>query len=369
MVERKFHRIGHGGFITEKINSSINIVYDCGSKPGIGRTKLREKINSHFFQDEEIEAVFISHYHEDHINELEHLMRRCNVKNMILPLLNPFDRVLYLASQNIIYGSFVARLIEDPVATLLEFGVTNIIQVSESDTFVVENEDVIYLDNPNNLSGSRIINGNSNIGINSNINWCFKTFNPRRQFDYQNYRTAIAGININNPINYVTFERLRSIYRSLYDPNLNQRSMTLYSGPLRIGTNNITYSQRGDSYVLNHPAGALYLGDYVATYNSTRFSARSPTVRELMQRYSNVWENIKIIQVPHHASIDNHSEILYSNTLIAAIFADYRTHHHPNQAILSDLRRLGVRYRTLAVRARNHNRRTSFPNLSVRCPI
>lgn len=366
MVERKFHRIGHGGFITEKINNSINIVYDCGSEIGIGRTKLRQKIDNHFSQGERIEAVFISHYHEDHINELAYLMRRCNVQNMILPLLNPFDRILYLASQNIIHGSFVARLIENPVATLLEFGVSNVIQVEEHDAFEGENDDIIYLDNQNDLPSSRTINGNSSIGINSNINWVFKTFNPRRHLDYQRYRAAIVGINISSPINYATFDRLRRIYRTLYNPNLNQRSMTLYSGPLRIGTNNITYSQRGDSYILNHPTGALYLGDYVAT--TTRSTSRSPRVSELMQRYSNEWESIKIIQVPHHASINNHSQILYGNTLIAAIFANYRV-HHPNQVVLNDLRRLGISYRTLAVRRRNHNRRVSFPNLSIRCPI
>ena len=91
---RSFLPVGQGAFYLESFKvfkeQPINIVYDCGSlsKEQI----LKAEIHNTFQKKENINAVFISHLHRDHINGLPYLLQYCNVKNIFLPLITEENR-------------------------------------------------------------------------------------------------------------------------------------------------------------------------------------------------------------------------------------------------------------------------------------
>lgn len=95
-VTRTFYKTGQALFSVERItchNQQRTIVYDCG---GNNEPLMRRTIKNNFFEHENIDAVFISHYHTDHINGLRFLLKYCTVERLFLPMLSP-DKELVLA--------------------------------------------------------------------------------------------------------------------------------------------------------------------------------------------------------------------------------------------------------------------------------
>lgn len=70
---RTFHPVGHGAFYTERFYDGsgkciFTAVFDCGSKT-ISHQDLDAVVNSEFRQGENINFVFISHFHDDYVKE------------------------------------------------------------------------------------------------------------------------------------------------------------------------------------------------------------------------------------------------------------------------------------------------------------
>ena len=68
MMHRIFVPVGQGTFYLEKFEigeEKFTIVYDCGTSTET--VDIETKIKSYFEEDEEIDYVFISHLHKDHI--------------------------------------------------------------------------------------------------------------------------------------------------------------------------------------------------------------------------------------------------------------------------------------------------------------
>ncbi len=101
---RTFHPIGHGAFYTERFYEDNNpqpiftAVYDCGSITK--GNALRSAIDSEFRTYKNINVVFISHFHEDHINGLDYLQRKCNIQNIVIPLM-PESFIVYTMICNV----------------------------------------------------------------------------------------------------------------------------------------------------------------------------------------------------------------------------------------------------------------------------
>lgn len=99
---RTFHPVGQGAFYTEQFNNGFTIVYDCGSETNI--SFVEKEIRNTFQQGDSIDAVFISHLHNDHINGLEFLLNYCNVSKIFLPLIAPADKILLQIENIILFG-------------------------------------------------------------------------------------------------------------------------------------------------------------------------------------------------------------------------------------------------------------------------
>lgn len=94
-VVRTFHPVGQGAFYTEKTNiggEEFTIVYDCGST-SLNKEELDKVIKSAFPKGKEIDILFISDFHEEHINGLEILKSHCKIGSVVLPCLSEEEKV------------------------------------------------------------------------------------------------------------------------------------------------------------------------------------------------------------------------------------------------------------------------------------
>ena len=148
---RTFHPVGQGAFYSEKFETwngdTFTIVYDCGSKTLSG-DKLATRIRSTFPKGTEIEALFISHFHADHINGLDVLQKHCKIKRVVLPELGKEEikllEVLYALDQeyapkfNLSHDRF-KTLVENPALFFGE-GETQIITIKSISKDTPHNE-------------------------------------------------------------------------------------------------------------------------------------------------------------------------------------------------------------------------------------
>ena len=97
---RTFHPIGQGAFYTEEFGA-FSVVYDCGTDSK--KSFLKAEIENVFEKGQIIDAVFISHLHEDHVNGLKYLMEFCRVQRLFLPLLTEQEKI-HLIISNYVNG-------------------------------------------------------------------------------------------------------------------------------------------------------------------------------------------------------------------------------------------------------------------------
>lgn len=96
-VKRTFHPVGQGAFYTEVFynedRSRFIMVYDCGTETGEKNMEvslddqidLFKKRKLHISQ---IDILFISHFHADHINGLKRLLENVRIKKTVIPMLD-----------------------------------------------------------------------------------------------------------------------------------------------------------------------------------------------------------------------------------------------------------------------------------------
>jgi glyoxylase-like metal-dependent hydrolase (beta-lactamase superfamily II) len=113
-----FWSIGQGLFYTGELNfrffskekwKTFNFLYDIGSKKGKNRLKTIVKTN---FKGKIFDLLFISHFHEDHVNGLKDLKKNgVRIRKMVVPYVDPVEWLLLLASTrnpSKWYTSFIA---------------------------------------------------------------------------------------------------------------------------------------------------------------------------------------------------------------------------------------------------------------------
>jgi len=79
----KFWNVGQGLFYTGSLfGGEFNFVYDCGGKSS---KAVKLLINEYLKTTTTIDALFISHFHNDHINGIEYLKHKCRIKELFIP--------------------------------------------------------------------------------------------------------------------------------------------------------------------------------------------------------------------------------------------------------------------------------------------
>ncbi len=365
-VTRTIHPIGHGAFYTEQIEyngSKCHIVYDCGSKR---KEMLKDEIDRTFRVGEEILAVFISHLDTDHVNGLEHLLNRCKVKYVFLPVLTDDEKwVLMLEDEN----KNIWDLIMNPRETISGFAADDppvIIEISpvmsqEPDRFADEDSPAMDEDvDPYEEDGSfrmypekgmakkaKTLRSGTCIQISGVNDWVYipyninqKTFMPDIIKQLQKLGLEEYSPEIYPRLSQKEQEDVRNVLSDVIKNNKNKNSMTLYSGSSKQGRRYRRYHvifECDRSCIIEHRYlnGCLYLGDFKLSEDSTR---------KLADYYQKYCENVLVVQVPHHGSEDNfHEDILekfpHSRIYFISAPENDKGEHHPNGEVLRMLLR------------------------------
>ena len=331
---RTFHPIGQGGFYSERFifrdrKNNINIVYDCGSATNDGIVK--QEIITTFEKGEVIHALFISHFHADHINGIEFLLDYCHVEKIFFPLITDEHKLLLKIKLLIGQDSneFLFNFIDNPKET-----VRKLLEAKEDrkDPPILI---AVKWDEKNEQNEERENNEEFyDEIISSGLNVTQKISEKLCEFlwEYVPYNfervDRLEKLREDEPFKSTSFKKLCSLLqntdkdkredeikkmRAAYKKvpgGLNSNSMTLYSGMNNKREISVFQGDRKKNYCLPcyrmdyclpccrvYNVGCLYTGDYDAS--------KVDTFNDLKRKYEYYWYSIKFIQVPHHGSEKN----------------------------------------------------------------
>jgi len=320
-VIRTFYTVGQGAFYTEKFNNGFTVVYDCG---GQNKRIIKNKIKQEFNKNEKIDILFISHFHGDHINGLEFLLTYCDVKRVILPLLEDDMKLQFFIENNSYYryqNSFLKNLILNPKDSLK----------NQEITFVEPYDTKIDID----ISNLNTIKSGELLHSSYTSEWIYVTYNMYNNSfskDLQKELTSI-GVDISNIENKLTTNKINIInkYKSVIDRGgFNANSLVVFSGFRNHANCNITSSCKFlCQEVVSKKNGCLYLGDFEAKEDDS--------MQILKSVFHNYWDNISVVQIPHHGSYKNyHTELSWSES-ISVISTGFR-YSHPSSKVIEDIK-------------------------------
>lgn len=296
---RTFHPVGHGAFYTERFfnkcgKNVFNMVYDCGS--------LTESVNLHtiidneFQNDETIDLLFVSHFHADHVNGVMELARKCHVRYLVFPsvLIND-NELLFCEYLHNIYitknvNNTANQLIEACFHDDIDFEKNNRHQADATCFFRKDKKTIL-------LSSDKLVLTKSqnfpkwkweylpfcciNKPINAKTIFSDLTTKYPKLKNNLSFGSFFAGIRdfFKNNRNII---ELKELYKPYYQ-NDNYYSMTVLSKSTKMDTNR---------------ASCLYTGDFP--------SRNKKCLNQLKNYYSKDWNDIFVLQVPHHGSgLDN----------------------------------------------------------------
>lgn len=337
---RTVQPVGQGAFFTEKISYNeriINVVYDCGSTT---KALDRTKIVAEAFEIEEIDVLFISHFHSDHVNMIPILKDHYNIKNVVLPLLSQ-DEILFLLSQKEFHMSStdIISMIYEPEEY---FGNnTRIIKVKRPEELSFMRERVNTPDeyDLSENKGPIEINSGDRLVVNKLLEYIpyYQPYNTDMIKNFwklaEKYQ-EIQGKDVTPKI----IRELRKVYREyatsklLGMNGLNESSMLLFSGGIRseyIYSKDKVFEKSLRSLTINMSPcyGCLYTGDSNMKKIDLNVAFGDDRITKL-----------RIIQIPHHGSIHSINEncIIKDKTYFVS-YGIKNKYHHPSKKVLDFL--------------------------------
>lgn len=387
-ITRIIHPIGQGGFYSETLEEGgqeITVVYDCGGNsksfmenylenffPKIDEKPEKKKNKKQSGSEKTIDAVFISHLHEDHVNGLDYLLNQFHVKYLILPELTEDEKLeTYLHNYIKNPESVGNQLIRDIYYRDYSYYLnsrTRIIIVPHYDLDADEtpddhdnNREVLFDDSRDlNLAeeeNTRINRLSPGSKVHFDKKWVYIPFNPpvmKKQQDsfvvFFKDRLSLRSISIEDLPDIIKakgVKKCKKVYTDYFRNDHNSYSMTLFSGVL----NNEDFERfieyqwrridRRIKYGYPFPGpycchcfnpNCLYMGDFETKGH----------LRLLKSYYGSIWEIIGQIQVPHHGSSYNHLEDLYEYAMCGFISAgEGNKYYHPNLDTLMGIKEMG----------------------------
>lgn len=329
-MERIFANVGSALFCLENIFDTT-IIYDCGgANVGLISSRINELVPDKSYyssKDCDVDILFLSHFHNDHINGVRHLLTTKRVKTVVLPMLEEYER-FYVAAYNFLgteshssYNDDIASLTLDPVGTIQQWSPsTKVIQVRAANEpgqleFPRNENEPIEIDR----LGSQISSGTPIIPNGypfpphpfwEYICWNIDTITPsyrrwmKKKYDafvkkcFGNQPTLVEVWNLFLKMPHVNQQYVKNKMFGVPFYTVNDRCMAVYSGCM-------------DPHL--NPVGCLYLGDFNAKRN----------FKFLQQAYWNKWDNIEVVQIPHHGSDKNYSsQLIDGNKPTVAVVSD-----------------------------------------------
>jgi hypothetical protein len=376
-MERIFHPVGQGAFYSEHFyyrGKRVNVVYDCGTLRGKSLTD--REIKKAFWDGETVDAVFISHLHKDHISGIPDLIKSCDVKRIFFPVLTETDKCLSKIKA-IVDGDdgFTVKFIDSPLKAIRDIESdyskdVKLIGILSDEENAIPNSrsdigtDMRFLEGIPGVcdytlpSGVNVANEIHPKLKGQEIDWPFWTYVPYNFRMSGRIKMLIAEIENRLGISYNELmelgrnlnsysdgiKKIKKSYKSI-TKDFNSHSMMLYSGSvdLRIkemyakigGCKNIVCDchchlrSLEDSSCL-YSSGCLYTGDYDMKIKNA--------MDELKGKYSRYWDEILLMQIPHHGSDKNYNGELVKRGGIYIISAGTGNEfRHPSGIVIRDI--------------------------------
>ena len=380
IMTRTFHPIGHGAFYTERFmqhhECKFSVVFDCGCyeafkggvPTGVFEDRIKRAIDNFYPKDKEtINLLFISHFHQDHINGIKHLKDKCNIERIIVPQLTP----------EIVIEAYVFNYIqtkaeqEGTVATSGDFAnqwIKELYRLKENPSKKSQPTIIEVAPAGENLKEEQTWNKISHtdldslkegrIGQNTAIEctivgvplWLYIPFNLPNKGTGQLcnlplFQSAVNGGKVDfeqldEILKDATIKELKEAYESVYGKKHNSYSMTVFSGTECHRCFKYCHIRLLDflrtklcHYIPRYcTLNCLYCGDFEA--NPT-YPKKNSNCKELKKFYDKYWDKIGLLQVPHHGSKDNLNTLLYEPEKICIISAGKTDkYQHPNMPVL-----------------------------------
>jgi hypothetical protein len=369
-IDFKFRAVGQGAFYTgifihRHNGNQFSFVYDCGTRSS--PQYINQEIHKFVIESSHkmIDILFISHFHDDHINKISELLNQTGgAKIAILPYLTPEELLLTYIDVSLSGGDAeTLTFITNPTAFLLERKVEQIIYIHPDDEKDTDenNEPNIRDSDPelpdfqfvisNQLKKTSIKDSNASVshhydsGIFSIIGiWHFKFFNKPRIPDIINdfildVKTLlnIPSFDFNDLANYVNNnpKTFKTGFNKIYSKNfgarqlVNETSLLIYHGPLRPIKGNQLNHRR---WIKNRCSGTLLTGDII--FNNDCFNGM------ILKWGSYAYTiDVGIFQIPHHGAnnyLAHNITTSYPQVQWWVInFGLGNTHKHPHQDIVN----------------------------------
>ena len=359
---RSFLPVGQGAFYLEQFrcgSEKINVVYDCGSDTDVNLVQYQ--IDDMFDQGETIHAVFISHLHEDHMNGLTYLMKRCQVKRLFFPLLAKESQIslcLEYSIRDIVdEDNFFIRFIENPKEAIEEFFREHNLDYSITLHPVMPDQmdddyDNEWFDQGENASDRiQVEPAKSGQSVCQDVvckytkEWLYIPFNFREKKRSEELMEALVEI-FGHPCslkdllnacksNPSTIYRIKNAYKTV-SGQLNTNSLVLFSGCKDLKMVQCAgFDRFWNTYCFHShclPSGCLYTGDYEA---SGTFKWN-----ELESAYKDYYDYIGCLQIPHHGSRHNFNIkfLDFPRCELYIASAGYRNkHRHPHSSVIKEI--------------------------------
>lgn len=317
-LTRTFHPVGQGAFYSERFydeneKNVFNMVYDCGSKTkGIN---LNQIIDSVFQHNDEINLLFVSHFHEDHVNGIEYLANKHKIKKLVIPSLSTIGAnlilvdYLYNLHSSSDLNNYANRFIESCYDEETRFDLSNGVEIVKIDDKVpqIPVHDALWEYLPSCAATeqqdfvTKLIEA---VGLQD----CYDLFNGRNFVVIRDYFEKDGNI-----------DRLHNFYKSYFEEK--HKDDNFYS---------MTVLSKAVNDDFKEPI-CLYTGDFPSKYSHCR--------KKLISDYKQYWDDINTIQSPHHGSgKDNHVEIHnVKNRNCVISYGKNNQYRHPHQKALINM--------------------------------
>lgn len=138
-VDQCFHAVGQGLFYSTDFSilaggssHTFSFVYDCGSESkGVYLKQEVLRCRKLCLCSGSLDLLVLSHLHKDHVNGLDMLLEGIHTKHVVLPYLDPAERLLLAVSQDAT-GWYAAFLI-NPTEYLRNMGVEKIYYITHGE--------------------------------------------------------------------------------------------------------------------------------------------------------------------------------------------------------------------------------------------
>jgi hypothetical protein len=399
-----FHNVGQGLFYTGNIKTEpndFNFAYDCGSE-SLGEIQLNQRINDYksTLKSKQLDLLIISHFHADHINGLERLLKDITVGTVVLPYLSPVESFLYLTS-NRKEKPWYYDFLSDPVNYLIERGVSKIILIEDGTNYEKEEEDFKSPEEPSPSSRESLVDYNT-LGdseadeefkkrlleereeyedlINKNklipkthygyigilSIWYMRFFNFRKPIvktkiaNFENCLKTTFGVSnikdidlssksIINEITKIRSNKFRTCYDTAFGKtHINLTSLVVYHAPMQIVNRLYEVVESKPLFHANYLQPHIYrhymhgnttsLGQFLTGDAELK---QKRILKEFQKHYNQVFDKVFLFQLAHHGSKKNwHHDLLYllknCNLWIASAGINSK-YNHPSWSVIHDI--------------------------------